>query len=64
MKYNREFESELMKSLELSTEQEDWINYSTCKASYINARKEKDINGFLYEFKERCDSVLYIIIYA
>lgn len=50
-------ETELMKSLELVNEHEDWLSYSTCKPSYINTRKEKDLNGFIYEFRERCDSV-------
>ena len=58
MKWNREMEDELMKSLLFQNEREDWMSYSTCKSGYINARKEKDINGFIYEFKERCDAVI------
>jgi hypothetical protein len=39
---------------------EDWSKYSFCEEGYINVRKERDLNGFLYEFRERCDSVLSI----
>jgi hypothetical protein len=38
-------------------EDEDWKKYSNCDEGYINVRKEKDLNGFIYDFKERCDFV-------
>lgn len=36
---------------------EDWEKYSYCNEGYINVRSEKELNGFINEFKQRCDSV-------
>jgi hypothetical protein len=57
MKWNRDVEKELMLSLNGINRKEDWANYSSCLPGYINVRKEKDLTGFIYEFKEGSDSV-------
>lgn len=62
--WKNEYESVLENSLTEMTNNEDWYKYSFCEEGYINVRREKDLNSFLYDFKERCDAVylLYIII--
>lgn len=50
-------ENTLVESLKEMNEEQDWIKYSFCEEGYINVRKECDLNGFIYDFKERCDSV-------
>ncbi len=52
-----EYERQISEQLRKMNEKEDWGNYSFCKEGYINVRSEKEINGFIYEFKQRCDSV-------
>ncbi len=49
-----------MNCLKKKIDEEDWIKYSTCEQGYLNIRKEKDLNGYIYDFKERCDHVSYI----
>ncbi len=39
-------------------EDEHWQKYSNCEDGYINVRKEKELNAFLNEFKEVCESVI------
>jgi len=58
----RNYEETLQMCLKNKIEEEDWERYSNCDEGYINVRKEKDLNGFIYDFKERCDSVIYIFI--
>jgi hypothetical protein len=53
----RNYEDKLQSCLKKTIEEEDWKRYSNCDEGYINVRKEKDLNGFIYDFKERCDSV-------
>jgi hypothetical protein len=57
---NREKEEHFMNCLKKKIDEEDWIKYSTCEQGYLNIRKEKDLNGYIYDFKERCDHVSYI----
>lgn len=53
----RNFEESLNLCMKRKIEDEDWKRYSSCDEGYINVRKEKDLNGFIYDFKERCDYV-------
>ena len=46
-----------MSSFDKYNETLDWIKYSNCNDGYINVRKEKELTGFIYEFKERSESV-------
>lgn len=55
--WREEYEKQISEQLRKMYEKEDWENYSYCKEGYINVRSEKEINGFIYEFKQRCDSV-------
>ena len=58
----RENEEYLIGCLNKKMEEEDWIKYSTCEQGYLNIRKEKDLNGYIYDFKERCDHVSFSFI--
>jgi hypothetical protein len=60
--WKMEYEEKLTTQLNFMNEKEDWEKYSNCKEGYINIRKEKELNGFIYEFKERCDSVTINIL--
>lgn len=53
--WKRQYEEKLSNSLSAMNEDEEWNRYSFCEDRYINVRREKDLNGFVYEFKERCD---------
>jgi len=53
--WKRNYEESLISSLKSMVEDEEWNKYAFCENRYINIRKEKDLNGFIYEFKERCD---------
>lgn len=53
----RNYEESLQLCMKRTIEDEDWKRYSSCEEGYINVRKEKDLNGFIYDFKERCDHV-------
>lgn len=55
--FKRNYEETLQACLKHKIEEEDWKRYSQCDEGYINVRKEKDLNGFIYDFKERCDFV-------
>ena len=37
-------------------EEEDWNKTSNCEDGYINVSDEKAMNGFVFEFKEKCDT--------
>ena len=50
-------ENNLYGSFSRIIETEDWNRYSNCEDGYINIRKEKLINGFICDFKDKCDSV-------
>jgi hypothetical protein len=52
-----EYEKQIGEQLSKMKEKEDWDKYSNCKEGYINVNSEKELNGFIYEFKQRCDSV-------
>ncbi len=52
-------ESKMSTTLLNVNDKEDWDKYLNCKDGYVNARVEKDLNGFLYEFKERSIPVNY-----
>jgi len=52
-----EYEKQIADQLSKMKEKEDWDKYSNCKEGYINVNCEKELNGFIYEFKQRCDSV-------
>lgn len=58
----RNYEESLLLCLKQKIEDEDWKRYSYCDEGYINVRKEKDLNGFVYDFKERCDFVSKLFI--
>lgn len=58
------FDNKLYNSMNEMNEYQDWNKYSNCAEGYINVRKEKDLNGFIYEFKEKSGSVIYNIIYS
>lgn len=45
----------MTKAYDKIIEAEDWYNYSNCIPNYIDIRKEKQIRGFLYDFKSSCD---------
>ena len=63
---NRNYEESLQLCLKRKIDDEDWKRYSSCDEGYINVRKEKDLNGFIYDFKERCDFVScasYLLIF-
>lgn len=59
--WKRQTEETLLKCLDKNIADEDWKKYSNCDEGYINVRKEKDLNGFIYDFKERCDYVNYYV---
>lgn len=48
-------EKNLTDSYSRIIEKEDWDRYSNCEEGYINISNEKTLNGFIYEFKEKCD---------
>jgi hypothetical protein len=52
-----DMENTLIKCYDNTIQKENWDKYSNCEEGYINVRKEKDLNGFLYDFKSRCDTV-------
>ena len=60
--WKRNYEEILQNCIKQNMENEDWNKYSDCHEGYINVRKEKDLNGFIYDFKERCDSVKFNLI--
>ena len=37
-------------------EEEDWNKTANCEDGYINVSDEKGMNGFVFEFKEKCDT--------
>ncbi len=47
-------EEKVSQSLNSMIDDNDWNSYSFCEEGYINVRKEKDLNGFIYDFKEKC----------
>jgi hypothetical protein len=51
-----------MNKLNQMNDTEHWRKYSNCEDGYINVRKEKELNAFLNEFKDNCDSVTQINI--
>ena len=44
-----------MNSFKKIIENEDWVKYSNCEDGYINVSDEKMMNGFLCDFKNKCD---------
>ena len=54
------FEESLNKASQMMIEDSDWHKYSFCEEGYINVRKEKDLNGFLYDFREKCENNNFI----
>ncbi len=46
-----------MNKLNQMNESEHWQKYSNCEEGYINVRKERELNAFLNEFKDNCESV-------
>jgi hypothetical protein len=56
--WKNEFENNLVGKLNEINQKEDWTKYSFCDEGYVNVRKEKELNGFLYDFKQSCDPVI------
>ena len=56
--WKNNFEQTIRKRFNQINEKEDWDKYSNCDDGYINVRKENELNSFLNEFKENCDSVI------
>ncbi len=54
------FEDNLTNAFNLMIEDSDWHKYSFCEEGYINVRKEKDLNGFIYDFREKCENNNFI----
>ena len=44
-----------MNSFKKIIENEDWVKYSNCEDGYINVSDEKMMNGFICDFKNKCD---------
>jgi hypothetical protein len=53
-------EEKISQSLVSMIEDNDWNSYSFCEEGYINVRKEKDLNGFIYDFKEKCTNFNFL----
>ena len=49
-------EARLMNAYNYILEREDWDKYSNCQEGYLNVRNENELNGFISDFKDKCDS--------
>ena len=49
-------ENKLISSYQRIIDEEDWNKKSNCEDGYINVAEEKAMNGFVFEFKEKCDT--------
>ena len=49
-------ENNLSQAYKRIIEAEDWAKNSNCEDGYINVADQKQMNGFIFEFKEKCDT--------
>ncbi|MCQ2817508.1 MAG: hypothetical protein MJ252_09615 [archaeon] len=49
-------EARLTSAYNYILEREDWDKYSNCEEGYLNIRNENELNGFISDFKDKCDS--------
>jgi hypothetical protein len=59
--WKNEFENGLIGKLNEINQVADWSKYSFCEEGYVNIRREKELNGFLHDFKQSCDPVKRLI---
>lgn len=48
---------QLHRSLEAILKREDWERYASTETNYIEVSSKREVNRFIYEFKERIDKV-------